>query len=77
MDGGAAAPVGGGSSRSCSRVRQNRPAVSSNVFLNAAMALGQGSMDDVQALEDFVVAGPQRLYVWLMLRRYETDSESD
>eukprot|EP00892_Ulva_mutabilis_P009333 jgi/Ulvmu1/6772/UM030_0110.1 len=75
--GGAAASVGGRSSKSQRRVRKNRPAVSSNAFLNAAMALGQGSMDDVEALEDFVVADPERDYVSLMLHRYETDSESN
>lgn len=68
--GGAPTSGGGSSSLARRRARLGRPAVSANAFLNAAVALGQGSLEDVRELEDFVVAEPDRDYHELLQQRY-------
>lgn len=74
--GGPVQTAGGTSSQAAQRSK-SRPAMSNNAFLSAAVALGQGSVDDVRELEDFVVADPDRDYLALLTQRYFNPSESE
>lgn len=75
--GGAPAQTAGGTSSQVAQRSKSRPAMSNNAFLSAAVALGQGSVDDVRELEDFVVADPDRDYLSLLTQRYLNPSESE